>query len=216
LIELLTVIAMIAVLATLLLTTVSSVKRKAKETVCSSNLRQIAIALTLYLDDFGARPTNLPMLVDAKYLGDGKILMCPADKNVWSSQAVDSRSGPVGQAGTSSNSIRVSYESPLAWTDEQWNRLLQSASSPGIAVCKFHDVNVANGKFSLSTDSPTLILRGNLDGTIVRRQVFGLATDTGNNPLPGAASEVLAPTAGAASAAAPNPPWPLFSDDSSP
>src|SRR6516162_8544335 len=80
LIELLTVIAMIAILATLLLTTVSSVKRKAREAICMSNLRQTAIALNLYIEDFGKRPPELAVLATSKYLGDGRVLICPADR----------------------------------------------------------------------------------------------------------------------------------------
>ena len=54
LIELLATIAIIAVLAGLLLPGLATAKTSAKLTKCKSNLRQIGLALTLYVHDFGA------------------------------------------------------------------------------------------------------------------------------------------------------------------
>ena len=53
LVELLTVVAMIAILAALLLPVLSRAKVKSRQTACFSNLRQLAIAWALYNDESG-------------------------------------------------------------------------------------------------------------------------------------------------------------------
>jgi prepilin-type N-terminal cleavage/methylation domain-containing protein len=57
-VEVLVVIMIICILATLLFPALSASKGKAKQTVCISNLRQIYIALQLYRDDNGEYPPN--------------------------------------------------------------------------------------------------------------------------------------------------------------
>ncbi len=58
LIELLVVIAIIAILAALLLPALSSAKSAAQSTQCKSNLKQLSLALNMYVSDFQCYPQS--------------------------------------------------------------------------------------------------------------------------------------------------------------
>jgi prepilin-type N-terminal cleavage/methylation domain-containing protein/prepilin-type processing-associated H-X9-DG protein len=81
LIELLVVIAVIAVLAALLLPALSQARLAADNTVCRSNLRQYAVALQNYADEYGYYP-----LLDSSLPGTSSwwfTVLEPYDKTKW-------------------------------------------------------------------------------------------------------------------------------------
>jgi len=97
LIELWVVVAIIALLVSILLPALASARAQAKEAVCKSNLHQLGLATTYYADDngyhlpyflgtdrFGNGPVNAPfhqyqqLFRFWKYLKDLRIYRCPA------------------------------------------------------------------------------------------------------------------------------------------
>lgn len=78
-IELLVSISIIAFLAALLFPIIASAKRKAYDTTCLSNMRQIGMAFGMYLDSYDERmPPRLSTLYPS-YIPDATILRCPHD-----------------------------------------------------------------------------------------------------------------------------------------
>jgi prepilin-type N-terminal cleavage/methylation domain-containing protein/prepilin-type processing-associated H-X9-DG protein len=92
LIELLVVIAIIALLAALLLPVLARTKEQGKATACLSNLRQIGLALQIYVQENANKLPNMedksltttnplpsPDVVLAHDLGNTNVLDCPSD-----------------------------------------------------------------------------------------------------------------------------------------
>jgi len=94
LVELLTVIAIISVLAAILFPVFSSAREKARQTRCQSNLSQLAIALKAYRLDHGKYPpapiyvSSIPRYIGGfsslypDYVDDKNLFICPNDRDI--------------------------------------------------------------------------------------------------------------------------------------
>jgi prepilin-type N-terminal cleavage/methylation domain-containing protein/prepilin-type processing-associated H-X9-DG protein len=96
LIELLVVIAIIAILAAILFPVFISAKAKAQQTVCAGNLKQIALATSLYMDSYNNRypawydslGADVWFRVLYKYSKAKLLAKCPADGTIKTDESI--------------------------------------------------------------------------------------------------------------------------------
>ncbi len=147
LIEILTVITILAILVAILIPVITTAKLSAKKTVCANQLRQVGVALQLYSDDAnGEYPVQLSTFsgtiirsVDPLVTyGTKSIMRCPLDK-------------PLGRGRQLGNELLIprSYSfNWILWEGESgvdaWQTLLQLDSNPVVARCNFHEQRVAS------------------------------------------------------------------------
>jgi len=92
LVELLVVVAIIAVLAGLLLPVFSRARAQARRTHCLSNLRQIGLAVQMYQQDYEELPPRLSALFPG-YISAPGILLCPSDPKAGQHEGTDRLEG---------------------------------------------------------------------------------------------------------------------------
>jgi len=138
LVELLVVIAVIGILASLMLTTLARARSCGQLVACSSNLRQIAIAGRLYVDDFGKYPPFGPALNqrdgfwDFQWLvyasgntNNTKLFLCPSNRKA--AQAADG--GWSGEDAAGNIMPNASYAYNGRGTRVIYDRVAESANA---------------------------------------------------------------------------------------
>ncbi len=169
LIELLTVVALIGILASLLLTAISSAKKKSLTAICTSNLRQVSLAVNMYVDDTSQQP-GVTNLTDRNYLSSSKILLCPEDKTANWGLLLQSPPQPITATNTPPGQTFSYMMHPLSWDVSLWNRVIRGPSWAGISACQLH--GLGNQLTSDANNYSGLLLRAQRDGAVVRRQEF--------------------------------------------
>jgi prepilin-type N-terminal cleavage/methylation domain-containing protein len=192
LVELLTVIAIIGVLATLLTSALSTAKRKARQSVSINNLKQIALALDMYRDDHRRRPPTYYAMVHEKYLSE-RSLRCAEDRSGnWAGLIEEANAtfgasrNPIVGVGEvvepAPRELPHSYFKAFHSPDDVWEKIEKSPLG-GVAACQLHGIGRQNPEDSPSISAyQGLVLRALKDTTVVSRQVFWHGNEDKNAP----------------------------------
>lgn len=193
LVELMTVIAIIAVLSTMFLSAVLNVKKRAQIAKCSSNLRQISMAIQMFLDDEDRVPRDLVQLNRFGYLPAPGALACPADKvgnwgglvaegpTYYASMDKPATAGPPGMPPSDSarvdsplpRPVDFSYLHPFHMRQRTWDALIEyGKKDAGVVACQLHGIRRDSYSMPSVYAYSGLVLRGNASGSVVTRQIF--------------------------------------------
>jgi prepilin-type N-terminal cleavage/methylation domain-containing protein len=219
LVELLTVIAIVAVMATLLFSAVSGARTRSNQVVCRNNLRQAAVAVEMYQDDMGRRPRSFTRLAARpSIIRNPKVFICPADpalkapagaqskSNAFWGNRVNSSQEPMnGRSGVpeegsweqeireTTESIAFSYLHPLAWRRDAWTRLMQGRGNQvGVVACQLHGLRSPVQGHRPFTEFEGQTLRAQRDGAVIPRKIFRTMAAPSGTPTYGTPVRAMA------------------------
>lgn len=169
-VELLTLLAVVGVAATLAASTVARAAARTRQVQCVDNLRQVAVATELYSKETLKRPRSLSQLAArSNPLDRGRRILCPSDRLHpapaevpggptnrllgWGNRANASQQptwvlqqrDPDGQTfdqefRETAEPLEFSYLHPFAWRRAAWMRLAGNGPQAGLAVCQLHGI----------------------------------------------------------------------------
>jgi len=218
LVELLTVIAIVAVMATLLFSAVSGARTRSNQVVCRNNLRQAAVAVEMYQDDMGRRPRSFTRLATKpSIIRNPRVFLCPADpvlksvqgaagrSNVfWGNRVNASQEPALGRTSApeegsweqeireTTESIPFSYLHPLAWRRDAWTRLMQGRGNQvGVVACQLHGLRSPVQGHRPFTQFEGQTLRAQRDGAVIPRKIFRTMAAPNGIPSYGAPTRAM-------------------------
>ncbi len=199
-VELLTVLAVVAVMATLVSSAIANARVRSEQMTCHGNLRQVLQAIEMYSQDTRKRPRSLSRVIQhLPPQGATKVFICPSDPALrravttnlfWGNLANASQEPWAGQndlrdpeSGSWTAELAevnetepFSYLHPLSWRRAAWQRLAVLGGDAGSVICQLHGVRVPtpavvpNFKHYLQYEG--LVFRAIGDGSVVKRRVF--------------------------------------------
>ena len=204
LVELLTVIAIIGILSTLLLAALGKARTRANQVVCRGNLRQISYAVEMYQEEARRRPRTLSRLIaKPTWLSTEKSLVCPDDPglrsppanvkpNLWTlwGNRANATQEPMSfldrqnpEAGTweaelreTTETNRFSYLHVFTWQKSAYQKL-GPGNQAGHAACQLHGLRLAPWTTEASySDYEGWTLRAQRDGAVIARKIFRSGT----------------------------------------
>lgn len=199
-VELLTVIAVVAVMATLVSSSIANARVRSEQMTCHGNLRQVLQSIELYSQDTGKRPRSLSRVIQhLPPQGATNLFICPSDPALrrtvttnlfWGNLANASQEPWAGQndlrdpeSGSWTAELAevnetepFSYLHPLSWRRAAWQRLAVLGGEAGTVICQLHGVRVptpaAVPNFKHYLQYEGLVFRALRDGSVVKRRVF--------------------------------------------
>jgi prepilin-type N-terminal cleavage/methylation domain-containing protein len=168
LLEVLIVVAIVLLISAILLPVYLNSRKSAYAASCTSNLRQLSFAWTMYADSHdGAEPRNFIDLFGT--VTDYRVFICPIDST---------------KDGANIDSLlyghKVSYFSLDPPTD--FRRAIEEADSNyGVFVCVLHGRQNMHGGALNSTTG--LVLRARKDSSVQRAQVGHICVDGANGGI---------------------------------
>lgn len=170
LLELLTVLLIIALLAALLVPVIMAARGYSQRTVCASNLRQLYSAWAMYLSDYQGSstdwrtwPPNLRAFEN--YVKDRRVYICPRDP----AEGFFRFARPSWEVPSS-----YWYLSRVSERDGLHEALFKVDTNPGILACQLHG-RCLFPNYPSERGIPTCkgsLLRMRTDGSLVVRRLF--------------------------------------------
>ncbi len=170
--ELLTVIAIITVLASLLLPPLGGAKRNSRQVICLSHLRQLGLGIDLYEEDLAAPPTSMQALASCSYVVEAALVCADDPTGNWGGIFQEATRRAISPEEPMEG-VHYSYVNNLRWDHWLMAELMQvSGASAGLAVCQLHGNRIGRQDPASIADYEGRLLRLQPDGAVVRRKIL--------------------------------------------